>query len=132
MSDTVTLDDLLIKNPATVAIAGVTCSGKTKLLTRMLLNQQKYFDKPFHKIYFVYTQYQNLYDSLKNRLGDSIEFIHGWKTELIKDLGFSERRGENVDPICLVLDDVMEEVCSKRENLKLFTTTGHHANLVIL
>ncbi len=98
------------------------------LIKKMLLENRHIFTQPLHKIYYVYSFWQNSYKELQIALGNSIIFVEGFRKTLFEDLHLLGRN-EQSPSAAVVFDDILETLIQDRENLKIFTANCHHLNL---
>ena len=68
--------DASITTPFTMQVYGARGSGKSEFTKQLLLNQEKYLDKPFSKIIWIYKHYQHkLFDPLIKKFGSQLELL---------------------------------------------------------
>ena len=101
-------------------LAGMSGSGKTTWLTKLITNKDIMFDIPPKKILYFYGVWQSLFNTLEKQYG--IEFHHGLPKD-IEDIGEHQ---------LVILDDLQDEVVSCKETEKLFTQGSHHKNLSVI
>lgn len=102
--------------------AGPSQSGKTCLLTKMLLQRNVLFSKPFDRMVWCYSQWQPSYDKLKKKIPQII-WVEGLPDDLYQS--FSPVKNN-----LLIADDLMgtdDALISK-----IFTKGSHHLNLTIV
>ena len=126
-------------SPCNMFLAGQSQSGKSYFIRNLLEHGRSMFEKPVRKTLFCYSMWQRLYDELETKhpewgLG-TLEFHKGLPTEdfilsWARD-GEEEAAGKENSHKVLVLDDMIEEVCRNLTACKLFTVTGHHANITV-
>ena len=109
---------LKFKHPFTCLISGPTSSGKTMLVYRIIKNKQLIIDKPLHKIYWYYSQWQEIYKNLPN-------------VRFIKDIP-NEKQLATDKPDLVVVDDLMVEVRNDQFILNLFTKFSHHMGISVI
>ena len=115
------IDEFIFKHPFTCMLAGPSKSGKTTLLTKILVNNKRLIDKQPDQIYYSYSRWQNSFTKLLQTLPD-VKFIEG-----LPDL---DEFNENLNNL-LILDDLMTE-CGKNDDIKkLFTIDSNHKNLSV-
>jgi hypothetical protein len=113
--------DARLKVPSNAIISGPTQSGKTELMTKILLHRKILFSEEFDRIVWSYTHWQPAYDRIK-QLIPNIEWV----------VGFPPTLYETFDPsikTLLVADDAMgtcEDLIAK-----IFTMGSHHLSLSI-
>ena len=102
-------------------LAGPSKSGKTTLLTKILINNKRLIDRPPDKIYYSYARWQQNFEDLIKLLPDII-FIEG-----LPDI---DEFNESLNNL-LILDDLMTE-CGKNDDIKkIFTIDSIHKNLSV-
>lgn len=97
-------------------IAGPSRAGKSNFVARLLQHAQTMIDPPPEKIYYCYSEYQPLFDTMSG-----VNFHQG-----LLDV-------EEIDPSVrnlVVIDDLMQEVDESVE--KIFTRNSHHRNLSVI
>ncbi len=112
---------LPFKTPTTIAVIGGTSSGKTRWVSRLLLEAANMFDPPPNLIIYCYAVWQELYSDMEKSI-PNIRFQNALPTEDELKSYSSES-----DKRCLlILDDYMQEVCKNPLFLHLYTTLSHH------
>jgi hypothetical protein len=91
-------DEFVLKHPFRCYVAGPTFSGKTKLIEKILLNQEDLVDKKFDRIVFCYKTMQSSYE-IYNYLDTHVEFIEG-----LIDFNEFDASKNNL----LIIDDLMD------------------------
>jgi hypothetical protein len=114
-------DEFVFKHPFRCYIAGPTFSGKTKLIEKILVNQEDLIDKKFDRIVFCYKTMQPSYD-IFNFLNVPIEFVEG-----LVDFSLFDSKINNL----VIIDDLMELCKDKNEVLNLFTVYSHHKSISV-
>ena len=104
-------------SPTTITISGMTSSGKTYWLHRVL--NENLFETPVENIYWCYGVWQSLYDQMSN-----VNFIKGIPTS------FDELANGRHNII--VLDDLQDEVTNSKSVETLFTRGMHHQNFTVI
>lgn len=117
--------------PSNFAVIGSTGTGKTEFVKRLLINHKVMFDKPVHKIIYVYSIWQDSYIELQKALGDLVDFRTDIpdRDELIGL--WNESKSETV----LVLDDQANSMLSEntaRAILDLVSVVSHHAHVSLV
>ena len=107
------------QHPFTCLIAGLTKSGKTTLLKKILTNHEHMINKPMHRKVYCYSRWQCAFDDLQKRL---IEFREGLPD--IEDFDLSKNN-------LLILDDLMRESCKDNSIYDIFTVDSHHKNISV-
>ena len=112
------------ESPSTWIISGMTGSGKTTWLYKLLQCKDVMFKDPPNKIIYCYSIWTKLFDSMEKDL--DIEFIQGVPdAEKIKAIYDGKHH-------IICLDDLQQEVANSKEAEKLFTQLSHHNNLSII
>jgi hypothetical protein len=119
-------DTFKLKHPFTCLVVGPTKSGKSQYVYKILKNVEEIISPTPRKIYFVYSEWQPLYNEIVRTL-PNIEMI-----ESTVDLNILKSDLET--PKLLILDDMMSEMAAdKKSSLNtLFTKGSHHWNLSII
>ena len=105
-------------HPFSLNVAGITQSGKTTFVEKLLRQSSSCVDPPPSKIVFSYTEEQPVYKDLKNSLSIPCEFINGLDFEI--DDFQSDRN------TLLVIDDQMNSALDSSKVQDLFTRGMHH------
>ena len=112
------------QHPATMMIVGPTQSGKSIFVEKLLQSALiKYPNRKAIRIHVFYTQWQPLYDRLKDSHGNRIAFTQGLP-ELDDNLESIDSKVNNV----WIIDDLMDEAIQSPVISQLFTR-GRHRNL---
>lgn len=113
------------KGPCCVVISGITNSGKTTFVKRLLENKNDMFDpKPLNVTYF-YGQFQNTFNEMEQDM-PFIQFEQGLPDQ-DKIIELS-----NPDTHSLfIIDDLMSDVVNNKEIENLFTKYSHHRNISV-
>ena len=116
------LVDASLTTPFTMSVNGSRGSGKSEFTKTLLLGQEKYFDKPFDNVKWIYKHYQpNLFDPLIKKFGDKIELLN----ELPN---FESLQKQNT---VFILDDMVLEVKDSKDILELFLS-GRHIGVSVI
>jgi hypothetical protein len=118
--------DTRIRTPAGLVIVGASQVGKTRYISKLLLERRSVFDVQPKRIVYAYTEWQPEYLSLKERVPE-IEFVNGVQ-EILEDGEYFHGN----DPKLLVLDDMATAIVESKKGSKLFTQCIHHKNLTVL
>ena len=103
--------DASLTTPFTMSVSGSRGSGKSEFTKTLLLGQEKYLNKPFDNVKWVYKHFQpNLFGPLIEKFGDKIELIN----ELPN---FESMQKQNT---VFILDDMILEVIDSKDILELF------------
>ena len=112
----------MIRQPASVIVAGPSGSGKSELVEK-LLKEKTLFYPPPKKIVYCYDRWQPRFDRMKKHM----QFYKGLPPEGALVKWFKpEQHG------ILILDDLMEESGSDKRVLDLFTKDSHHRGITAL
>ena len=112
----------LFVTPFTCIINGPTGSGKTKLLSEILLKKDELFDKDFDRIVYCYSEDSVLQQTEINQFLNKFEFYKG-----LIDIDTFNPEKNNL----LILDDLMDEAANEKNISKLFTKGSHHRNISV-
>ena len=110
-----------------IPVVGPAGSGKTRLIGRMILNQEKIFSSSFDKLFYFYKHYEQYYGPI---LMDcqykhvDIEFIQGLEWNFLQKAQSQKR-------ILLVLDDLFDEAAQSKDFLAL-VVAGRHRNVHLM
>ena len=116
------LVDASLTTPFTMTVNGARGCGKTEFTKRLLLDQEKYLDKPFDKVTWVYKHAQpNLFDPLIKKFGNRIELLN-------EIPNFESLEKQNT---VFVFDDMLLEVKDSRDILELFLS-GRHIGVSVI
>ena len=121
--------DVAFRSPASIIIAGPSCSGKTFFLKKILSEKEylrKFFKTPVTRIVWYYKIWQRDYEELQ-RKNPVIEFYEGVPEEGISK-HFPNPHPQGSTAI-VVLDDLMKEGSSDSKVLDIFTKESHHLNI---
>jgi len=124
---------LPFRHPSTILIAGPTGSGKTEFVVKLLT--QHGIDPFPERIIWVYSEWQDAYERIQNKLAESkptkrVEFVKDYNDDLYDSL---DRTVRNL----VVLDDQMVNRDMHRGGsgtglAKFFTQGSHHRNLTVI
>ena len=106
------------KHDSTYYLAGMSGSGKTRFLHKML-SQPTFFEEPIDGILWCYTTYQTLYTLIERDL-PNVTFHEGLPTEDLLDSFTSKYKHAGV-----VLDDLQLQICKSRLVEKVFLIYAH-------
>jgi len=107
---------------------GPAGSGKTRLIGRMIVNQEKIFSPSFDKIIYFYKHYQQYYGTILTDCQSKhvdIEFIQGLEWNFLQKAEAQKKR------ILLVLDDLLDEAAQSKDFLAL-VVAGRHRNVHLM
>ena len=108
------------ETPTTMMLAGPTQSGKSFWVNKLIIHKESMFKTCPIRIVYCYGAWQKMFLTMKD-----VRFHKGLPTE--DDL--DKWSGEHM---LLILDDVMQEACSSKNILSLFTIHCHHKNITVL
>ena len=118
------METIKFESPSTWVVSGMTGSGKTFWLYKLLQNKDIMFVSPPNNIRYCYSVWQNVFDDMENEL--NVTFLEGLPSvEHIKDI-FDGKHN------LIYLDDLQHEVSNNKEIEKLFTQLSHHNNLSVI
>ena len=84
------------------------------------------FTVPPQRIVYAYSEYQPIFDTMKNTISNII-FHQGLPSrEEVEDYS------EGMDHVILVLDDLMLKITQSEDCVQLFTVTSHHRNITVI
>ena len=119
-------DRFQLLHPFTALVTGMTGSGKTVWVQKLLEHAGQVIQPPPQRIVWSYSQWQPAYDQmLKNIPG--IEFVKGIPHDLDEDWYFNSKINN-----LMVIDDQMTETSNDKRILNLFTKGSHHRNLSVI
>ena len=114
----------MIRQPASVIIAGPSGSGKSELVQNLLREKKLYYPPP-QKMVYCYDRWQPRFDRMKKH--SKVIFYKGLPPEGALVKWFKpEHHG------ILILDDLMEESGNDKRVLDLFTKDSHHRGITAL
>lgn len=118
--------NLKFQHPFTCICSSVTKSGKTQLVKRLILCSREMIEPEPELIYWAYTEWQPAYEQLNKEMQGRVKFIEG-----LPD--FDELKVNKNKTQLLVLDDLMQSMSKKDDQLvQLFTRGAHYWNLSII
>ena len=114
-----------LESPCTIIVSGVSFSGKSTLIKKMLTRANGVFKVPPSKIIYCYSIWQEkLFEEIKDTV-ENISFHKG----LVDEEVFNSN--DNVHSIC-VIDDLMVDVADSKFIQKLFCVGSHHLNWTVI
>ena len=116
--------DARLQHPFTCCCAGMTGSGKTKWVQKLLLGKEQTIHGSPENIVWCYGEYQPIYTKLLTHF-PHLKFIKGFPAN-IDDVIDSTRRN------LIIIDDLMSEVGNDQRVTALFTKGSHHKNLSVI
>lgn len=123
-------DDVKLKHPFSMILAGNRRTGKTQFIKRMLLERERFIASPqIEHVIWIYASPQGeVFSELQASMGTRIEFVKGLPTNAsINDAILEEKLGSKL----IIIDDLMEEA-SRREDVKHLFTRGRHENVSVV
>lgn len=112
-------------HPANWMISGMTGSGKTYWIQKLLSNKNELFVVPPVKVLYCYSIWQPLFETMETKLG--VTFHKGVPSD--SDIySFANNDSHNM----IVLDDLQQEVVSSSTVEKLFTQICHHCCISVI
>ena len=115
-----------LQAPSNCWISGVTGSGKTSLVHRMLVHKDELYSQRVHEILYCMSVDQPLYKKMKDTV-KGLKFHRGVPTE--EDL---DEFTDGAHHTMVVLDDLMESVVKSVDVQNLFTKYSHHRNISVI
>lgn len=117
-------DDIFkLLHPFSLAISGVSQSGKTVLIKKLIKNASQIVKPCPSKIIVCYSQNQQVYEDMKHD-NQSIEFREG--------LDFDSGEFNYNSPSILIIDDQMNDVVTNDKIQTLFTRGIHHLSVSVI
>lgn len=118
--------DLRLKHGTSMQIIGMSRAGKSQLALQIALNREKVYDKKQERCVYLYNQYQDAFDDIK-QLDDSIIF-----TNDIDKL--EEYIAENRGGLLIILDDFLLQMQTSLNDYisNFFVHRTHHENLSVI
>jgi len=113
------------KHPANILMVGMTGSGKTILIRRIIKNFKDLFhniNKDKIKVLWAYGQWHNLIDL---KINDNVDVIY---VEGIPD----EDQILEHNPDIIIIDDLLSEIKKNKTFENLFIKKSHHLNISII
>ena len=115
------IDSKIFQHPFTCMIAGPTMSGKTTLISKILLNKIDLISSNIDRTIYCYARWQDSYDKMKMN-NPLIEFVQG-----LPDVDEISASQNNL----VILDDLMSDCEKDKSILHLFTTDSHQKNISV-
>ena len=112
--------------PSNCWISGVTGSGKTSLVHRILVNKDVLYSQPVRKVLYCMSVDQPLYDKMRKTV-PGLKFHRGLPNQ--EDL---DQFTDGSHHTLVVLDDLMESVVKSVHIQNLFTKYSHHNNISVI
>lgn len=107
-------------HPCSMIVSGMSQSGKTSFVKKLIENKQLLFFPVPQKIMISFAEYQPIYDDLKGL--NNTHFIEGFEFDLTnKEI-----------PKLIVIDDQMTSTATSKHIQELFTKGIHHQNVSVI
>jgi len=119
-------DDLYIHTPFRLTVSGSSGTGKTRWIQRFLEYHEQIVGFKFDTILFMYGEYQNLFDDIKEKHGD-IEWCEGFCHDTLLNKIHPDSRQK-----LLILDDLLDEISNDKLLQSFYIRKSHHWNVSIL
>ena len=119
-------EPLKLLHPFTCMVVGMTGSGKTVWVQKLMEHAQQTIQPSPQRIVWCYSHCQLAYTSLLQSI-PSIEFVRGIPADLEQDWYFDP----NINNL-FVIDDQLEEASNNNQIMNLFTKGSHHRNLSVI
>ncbi len=112
-----------------MVLSGCTQSGKTTWIKRLLENLNEMFpNDPPKSVLYCYGIFQPAFTDMQS-MGIKMEFHEGVPSEATID---SFRQADGERHCLVVLDDLMQLICSNKTIESMFTLGSHHKNVTVL
>ena len=120
------MTDLRLQTPFTMLVASPSKSGKSTLVSDLLLQSENYFSTPPSSIYYFYNIWSPTYNELKKQ-NSKITFIKGLCTK-----EWLEDTCSNTKNVTIVMDDQAMNIT--KEIAEVFSVGSHqnHCNFILL
>ena len=115
----------MFKTPSCITLNGMSQSGKTTFLYKLLRRRDELFSPPPTKILFAYGAWQEIFHHMEKTL--PIEFVEGLPTKEKLD-EFAETGVSKL----IVLDDLMDRVICSSDMQNLYSRGCHHSNITVV
>ena len=109
-----------LKSPCNIMVSGVSNSGKTTLVRRLLVHRNDMFTLPVEKILYCLGAQQPIFQEMKKEISGIL--FHGG----VPTSDTLETFTDGSKHCIVVLDDLMEETVRSFELQNLFTKEAHH------
>ena len=108
------------ESPTTMLLASPTQSGETCWVERLINSRAKMFKQVPSTIIYCYGAWQTMFDKMRD-----VKFHKGLPT-------LDELEEWSDGHVMLIIDDLMQEACSSKDILSLFTIYCHQKNISVL
>ena len=119
--------DHRFRAPFGAIVCGPTMSGKTVFVSNLIQHRDKMIDKVTPRVVYCYGQWQEGFEVMQRKIGDSLEFVKG-----IDEVFSSESFFDPKVHTLLILDDLAQELTNHPQASKLFTQGIHHKNVSVV
>ena len=109
-------------------VTGITGSGKTQFVKKLLERRKKTIDTPIHHIYYHYGAYQKAFFDMSRTIPD-ITFVKGIPKEWEK---LNAEKGAEKKNYIIVIDDLMIQALKQESTSLLYTVGSHHNNISVI
>ena len=115
-----------LRAPCNTMVAGVSSSGKTTLVHKILKHRDVMYTRPVKKVMYCMSVDQPLYDEMRKDV-EGLTFHRDVPTEADLD-AFTD----GSEHCLVVLDDLMEQVVRSVNAQNLFTKYSHHKHISVM
>ena len=124
--ETLNSDTFKLQHPFTCLVVGPTKSGKSHYIYKLLKHVDQVITPPPQEIYFVYSEWQPLYDEMVRNI-PNLKMLEN-------TVNLNELKEDISKPRLMILDDMMSEMAADKKGAlnTLFTKGSHHWNLSII
>jgi hypothetical protein len=112
-------------HPFTLSLCGITQSGKTQLVKRLINEASSMIKPPPEKIIISYTEDQSAYREILQNQQHNVEFVQGME-------GISMSMFHGREKVLLVIDDQMIDAVNNKCIQELFTKGVHHKSISVI
>ena len=112
------IESLKYNIPFSMIVAGQSFCGKSYWVFQMIENLDNIFTHKVSKIYYLYSEYQDIFDKYKDRVSFTSDVS-------ILDI-------EPDENTLLIIDDLMDELSNSNQIRDLFTKKIHHRNISVI
>ena len=124
--DRIPAEVLNLKTPARITLSGPSGSGKTEWIRRFLKHHPSIIGKAFDISLFVYGEYQQLFDVIKDE-NPSMKWCEGFSQELIE-----KELKNTIGTKLLIVDDLLQEVAKDSFFHSFYVRASHHWNVTVI
>lgn len=116
------MDVMRLSTPLSWLICGLSMSGKTRYINKLLQNADHIFDRQFEKIYYCYAIDQPLFQEMKKNISN-IVFYQG-----LPDMEQMTQWSKDTH-ILIIFDDFQEQISSSKDSSDLLLLGTHHLGI---